>query len=197
MSPTKFTFKHGYIPIIIIKQFFNQAEARLWAKRQARAEAREIRMRELERMQREQEENADRQFDMMVASTEPVWAGPRGRGAPTTTRHRPASRRNSEDSLEDGGGGGGSLRDLRVSLFYYRRGFFVNRPTDWIDSRSFFFKFNLFRVEMQNNAILNQLNLQAELKEVEERFRKAMIANAQLDNDKTSQTYQLELLKDR
>lgn len=39
--------------------------------------------------------------------------------------------------------------------------------------------------------------LQHELKEVEEKFRKAMIANAQLDNDKAAQTYQLELLKDR
>lgn len=38
---------------------------------------------------------------------------------------------------------------------------------------------------------------QHELKEVEEKFRKAMIANAQLDNDKAAQTYQLELLKDR
>lgn len=39
--------------------------------------------------------------------------------------------------------------------------------------------------------------LRHELKDVEEKFRKAMIANAQLDNDKSSQTYQLELLKDR
>ncbi|KAL1512916.1 hypothetical protein ABEB36_002418 [Hypothenemus hampei] len=130
-----------------LDQIAKEAEARLWAKRQARAEAREIRMRELERIQREQEENADRQFDMMVASTEPAWL-PRARGV-STTRHRPASRRNSEDSLEDNGGGG-SLRDLR-----------------------------------------------AELKEVEERFRNAMIANAQLDNDKAAHTYQLELLKDR
>lgn len=38
---------------------------------------------------------------------------------------------------------------------------------------------------------------QHEIKELEEKFRKAMIANAQLDNDKTAQTYQLELLKDR
>lgn len=41
------------------------------------------------------------------------------------------------------------------------------------------------------------VDLQHELKEVEEKFRKAMIANAQLDNDKAAQTYQLELLKDR
>ncbi|XP_076266641.1 leucine-rich repeat flightless-interacting protein 2 isoform X3 [Rhynchophorus ferrugineus] len=124
------------------------AEARLWAKRQARAEAREIRMRELERIQKEQEENADRQFDMLTAAAaEPPVGSTRVRA--TTVRHRPASRRSSEDSLEDGGGGG-NLRELRH-----------------------------------------------ELKEVEEKFRKAMIANAQLDNDKTSQTYQLELLKDR
>ncbi|XP_068898856.1 leucine-rich repeat flightless-interacting protein 2 isoform X3 [Tenebrio molitor] len=116
------------------------AEARLWAKRQARAEAREIRMRELERQQKEQEENADRQFDML--------AEPMVRTARTSTAGSRylSSRRSSEDSLEDGGG----LRDLRN-----------------------------------------------ELKEYEEKFRKAMIANAQLDNDKTSQTYQLELLKDR
>lgn len=41
-----------------------QAEARLAARRQARAEAREIRMRELERQQKEAEENADRVYDM-------------------------------------------------------------------------------------------------------------------------------------
>lgn len=81
-----------------------QAEARLLARRQARAEAREIRMRELERQQKEQEENADRQFDMLA---EPLARTPR---AVTTTSRYLSSRRSSEDSLEDGG----SLRDLRV-----------------------------------------------------------------------------------
>lgn len=32
---------------------------------------------------------------------------------------------------------------------------------------------------------------------MEEKFRKAMILNAQLDNDKAALGYQLELLKDR
>lgn len=41
-----------------------KAEARLAARRQARAEAREIRMRELERQQKEIEENADSVYDM-------------------------------------------------------------------------------------------------------------------------------------
>lgn len=44
-----------------------QAEARLAARRQARAEAREIRMRELERQQKEAEENADRVYDMCTS----------------------------------------------------------------------------------------------------------------------------------
>ncbi|XP_016983593.1 leucine-rich repeat flightless-interacting protein 2 isoform X2 [Drosophila rhopaloa] len=36
-----------------------------------------------------------------------------------------------------------------------------------------------------------------ELKDVEERFRKAMITNAQLDNDRASQAYEVKLLKDK
>ena len=36
-----------------------------------------------------------------------------------------------------------------------------------------------------------------ELKEFEEKFRKAMIANAQLDNEKSSYSYQVDLLKDK
>lgn len=41
------------------------------------------------------------------------------------------------------------------------------------------------------------LLLQSELKEFEEKFRKAMIANAQLDNEKSSYAYQVDLLKDK
>ncbi|XP_060528025.1 leucine-rich repeat flightless-interacting protein 2 isoform X2 [Cylas formicarius] len=138
--------KPGVLLVTGLASMKKSAEARLWAKRQARAEAREIRMRELERQQREQEENADRQFDMLAAASEPP-AAALVRTPRSARYHNVSSRRSSEDSLEDAGG---SLRELRH-----------------------------------------------ELKEVEEKFRKAMIANAQLDNDKAAQTYQLELLKDR
>ncbi|XP_023315753.1 leucine-rich repeat flightless-interacting protein 2 isoform X3 [Trichogramma pretiosum] len=40
-------------------------------------------------------------------------------------------------------------------------------------------------------------DLRTELKETEEKFRKAMIANAQLDNEKSSYAYQVDLLKDK
>lgn len=46
------------------------------------------------------------------------------------------------------------------------------------------------------DAGLNR-DLRLELKEFEEKFRKAMIANAQLDNEKSSYAYQVDLLKDK
>ncbi|GLH08629.1 Putative leucine-rich repeat flightless-interacting protein 2-like isoform x1 [Gryllus bimaculatus] len=128
----------------------DKAEARLAARRQARAEAREIRMRELERQQKELEENADKVYDMYpeqvsrpsrVATTMST-----PRLSRESTNSYQSSRRSSEDSLEEGI----SLRDMRQ-----------------------------------------------ELKEYEEKFRKAMVQNAQLDNEKASLTYQVELLKDR
>lgn len=133
-----------------LDQIAKEAEARLAARRQARAEAREIRMRDLERQQKEAEENADRVYDMCTSD------GPRNlRVTPdpirtarllTNSNNFQSSRRSSEDSLEDAG----LSRDLRL-----------------------------------------------ELKEFEEKFRKAMIANAQLDNEKSSYAYQVDLLKDK
>ncbi|CAG2058779.1 unnamed protein product, partial [Timema podura] len=148
----------------------DQAEARLAARRQARAEAREIRMRELERQQKEIEENTNKSYDSftvidqhhlmlslraLCSVAEPGNRTPRVAasvnrsssllsGGGNNSYH--SSRRSSEDSLEEGI----SLRDVRH-----------------------------------------------ELKEVEDKFRKAMIQNAQLDNEKASLTYQVELLKDR
>lgn len=91
------------------------------AKRQARAEAREIRMRELDRQQKEQEHHADRVYDMQ--QSEQV-STPRTRltvnnhiatssGASGVKVNSMSSRRSSEDSLEEEGR---SLRDLRLEL---------------------------------------------------------------------------------
>ncbi|XP_046678856.1 leucine-rich repeat flightless-interacting protein 2 [Homalodisca vitripennis] len=128
----------------------DHAEARLAAKRQARAEAREIRMRELERMQRESEDG-DKVHDIYStpdAVNRSVRAGsvatPRSLLSSNNSYH--SSRRSSEDSLEEVN----SMRDVRH-----------------------------------------------ELKELEEKFRKAMIANAQLDNEKAAVAYQVDLFKDR
>lgn len=86
------------------------------AKRQARAEAREIRMRELDRQQKELEQNADRAYDMQQSEAQSTprtrlivnnHVGSRGNSITSS------SRRSSEDSLEEEGR---SLRDLRHEL---------------------------------------------------------------------------------
>ncbi|XP_034472582.1 leucine-rich repeat flightless-interacting protein 2 [Drosophila innubila] len=133
-----------------LDQITKEAEARLAARRQARVEAREIRMRELERQQKEQEQNADRAFDMQSISGNSIHDTHPTRlvyGNLVNLTRAAVSRRSSEDSLEEEGR---SLRDIKNDL-----------------------------------------------KEVEERFRKAMITNAQLDNDRSSQTYEVKLLKDK
>lgn len=94
-----------------------QAEARLAQRRQARAEAREIRMRELERQQKEQEQNADRAFDMQTsAGIDPIARTRLAMSSTTMGSLRSgamSSRRSSEDSLEEEGR---SLRDIRHEL---------------------------------------------------------------------------------
>lgn len=71
-------------------------------------------MRELERQQREQEENADRHYDMFEATT---------RVTRTVGNRYLSSRRSSEDSLEDGG----SIREMRVSIVLHN--IFELKPT--------------------------------------------------------------------
>lgn len=98
-----------------------QAEARLTARRQARVEAREIRLRELERQQKEQEENADRVFDMSHSGDSVLRGGRISAAAVINSKDRPnafsnnyySSRRSSEDSLEDGSY---CLRDVKVGI---------------------------------------------------------------------------------
>ncbi|XP_033021202.1 leucine-rich repeat flightless-interacting protein 2 isoform X29 [Lacerta agilis] len=117
-----------------------EAEARLAAKRAARAEARDIRMRELERQQKELEEKSDRPYSDLYS--------------------RPASRNSatplSGNSSRRGSGDTSSLVDPDTSLS----------------------------------------ELRESLAEVEEKFKKAMVSNAQLDNEKNNLIYQVDTLKD-
>ncbi|TRY79396.1 hypothetical protein TCAL_05799, partial [Tigriopus californicus] len=125
-----------------LDQIAKEAEARLAARRQARYEARNIRLKELEKKQKEDDENK--------ANSNHVYPdGVRMR----EERRREAtknlsSRRSSTDSSEDG--------------------------------------FNL-----------NVRDLKNDLRDVEEKFRKAMVTNASLDNEKAQLTYQVDLLKDQ
>ncbi|XP_075403187.1 leucine-rich repeat flightless-interacting protein 2 isoform X9 [Tenrec ecaudatus] len=135
-----------------------EAEARLAAKRAARAEARDIRMRELERQQREGVEDAmsirslgshrlDEKSDKQYAEnyTRP---SSRNSASATTPLSGNSSRRGSGDTS--------SLIDPDTSLS----------------------------------------ELRESLSEVEEKYKKAMVSNAQLDNEKNNLIYQVDTLKD-
>nr|XP_002198991.1 leucine-rich repeat flightless-interacting protein 2 isoform X8 [Taeniopygia guttata]XP_041570490.1 leucine-rich repeat flightless-interacting protein 2 isoform X8 [Taeniopygia guttata] len=119
-----------------------EAEARLAAKRAARAEARDIRMRELERQQKELEEKSEK-------SHSEIFSRPSSRNAVSAAPQ-------SGNSSRRGSGDASSLLDPDASLSELR------------DS----------------------------LAEVEEKYKKAMVSNAQLDNEKNNLIYQVDTLKD-
>ncbi|XP_030800071.1 leucine-rich repeat flightless-interacting protein 2 isoform X9 [Geospiza fortis] len=119
-----------------------EAEARLAAKRAARAEARDIRMRELERQQKELEEKSEK-------SHSEIFSRPSSRSSVSATPQ-------SGNSSRRGSGDASSLVDPDASLSELR------------DS----------------------------LAEVEEKYKKAMVSNAQLDNEKNNLIYQVDTLKD-
>ncbi|GFY52894.1 leucine-rich repeat flightless-interacting protein 2, partial [Trichonephila inaurata madagascariensis] len=132
------------------------AEARLAARRQARAEAREIRMKELEKLQKEADEQSDRTYELLtdaVRNTRPTTEVARTPSYMSGASSYASSRRSSEDSTDNL-----DVRELRTCL--------------------------------------SGRDLKLQLSDLEEKFRKAMISNAQLDNEKSAYIYQVETLKD-
>ncbi|XP_050982286.1 leucine-rich repeat flightless-interacting protein 2 isoform X9 [Labeo rohita] len=126
-----------------------EAEARLAAKRAARAEARDIRMRELERQQKELDEKCDKQYTDTYSRPSSRCATPALSAAALATLGGTSSRRGSGDA-------GSMIMDAEASISELR------------DS----------------------------LSEVEEKYKKAMVSNAQLDNEKANLIYQVDTLKD-
>ncbi|XP_023132880.1 leucine-rich repeat flightless-interacting protein 2 isoform X10 [Amphiprion ocellaris] len=124
-----------------------EAEARLAAKRAARAEARDIRMRELERQQKELDEKCDKQYSDYSRPSSRC-ATPGLSAATLASLGGTSSRRGSADT--------GSVYEPDTSLS----------------------------------------ELRESLTEVEEKYKKAMVSNAQLDNDKANLIYQADTLKD-
>ncbi|XP_042672629.1 leucine-rich repeat flightless-interacting protein 2 isoform X13 [Centrocercus urophasianus] len=140
-----------------------EAEARLAAKRAARAEARDIRMRELERQQKELEEKSEKSHSEIFS--------------------RPSSRNSiplSGNSSRRGSGDTSSLLDPDASLSELR---------DIYDLKD-----QIHDVEGRYMQGLKELK--DSLSEVEEKYKKAMVSNAQLDNEKNNLVYQVDTLKD-
>nr|XP_006127501.1 leucine-rich repeat flightless-interacting protein 1 isoform X48 [Pelodiscus sinensis] len=118
------------------------AEARLAAKRAARAEAREIRMKELERQQKEVEERPEKDFEKGARTVSSLSAATLASLGGTSSRRGSGDTSISFDTEA-------SIREIKDSLA-----------------------------------------------EVEEKYKKAMVSNAQLDNEKTNFMYQVDTLKD-
>ncbi|XP_029962073.1 leucine-rich repeat flightless-interacting protein 2 isoform X5 [Salarias fasciatus] len=148
-----------------------EAEARLAAKRAARAEARDIRMRELERQQKELDEKCDKQYSDFSRPSSRC-ATPGLSAATLASLGGTSSRRGSTDT--------GSIYDPDTSLSELRD---IYELKDQIQ-------------DVEGRYMQGLKELKESLSEVEEKYKKAMVSNAQLDNDKGNLIYQVDTLKD-
>uniref|UniRef100_A0A8C2HZK2 Leucine-rich repeat flightless-interacting protein 2 n=1 Tax=Cyprinus carpio TaxID=7962 RepID=A0A8C2HZK2_CYPCA len=135
-----------------------EAEARLAAKRAARAEARDIRMRELERQQKEPSSRC----------TTPALSA-----AALASLGGSSSRRGSGDA-------GSIIMDAEASISELKD---IYDLKDQIQ-------------DVEGRYMQGLKELKDSLSEVEEKYKKAMVSNAQLDNEKANLIYQVDTLKD-
>uniref|UniRef100_A0A8C7VJ31 Leucine rich repeat (in FLII) interacting protein 1b n=1 Tax=Oncorhynchus mykiss TaxID=8022 RepID=A0A8C7VJ31_ONCMY len=137
-----------------------KAEARLAAKRAARAEAREIRMKELERQQKEISDDEER---MSVGS----------RGSLRVEE------RSDRDFLEKGSRTASTLSAATLAS--------LGGPSSRRGSCD-------TSISVETEASIREIK--DSLVESEEKYRKAMVSNAQLHNEKSNLMYQVDTLKD-
>ncbi|XP_021515238.1 leucine-rich repeat flightless-interacting protein 1 isoform X22 [Meriones unguiculatus] len=175
------------------------AEARLAAKRAARAEAREIRMKELERQQKEEDsERYSRRFRRNTSASdedERLSVGSRGslrveerpdkdftekgsRNMPSLSAATLASLGGT--SSRRGSGDTSISMDTEASIREIKE---LNELKDQIQ-------------DVEGKYMQGLKEMKDSLAEVEEKYKKAMVSNAQLDNEKTNFMYQVDTLKD-
>ncbi|XP_041477990.1 leucine-rich repeat flightless-interacting protein 2-like isoform X4 [Lytechinus variegatus] len=156
----------------IAKAEAEKAETKLAQRRQARAEARKIRMLELEKQQKEVDEKMDMEYKMqqeekktmLTKQAEMVVAAGSG-----SSGSRPSSRRGSTESVEhDLLKGSTNSEEVQVHVAPHRGG---------IDPRE---------LEPLKDAVAD----------LEEKYKKSMMTNAQLDNEKSTLVYEVDCLKD-
>ncbi|XP_023115661.2 leucine-rich repeat flightless-interacting protein 1 isoform X33 [Felis catus] len=167
-----------------LNQIAREAEARLAAKRAARAEAREIRMKELERQQKEASDEDER---MSVGSRGSLRVEERpdkdftekgSRSLPGLSAATLASLGGT--SSRRGSGDTSISIDTEASIREIKE---LNELKDQIQ-------------DVEGKYMQGLKELKDSLAEVEEKYKKAMVSNAQLDNEKTNFMYQVDTLKD-
>ncbi|XP_030066773.1 leucine-rich repeat flightless-interacting protein 1 isoform X3 [Microcaecilia unicolor] len=206
-----------------LNQIAREAEARLAAKRAARAEAREIRMRELERQQKEiyQVQKKYYGLDTKWGDIEQWMEG--------NECYSQRSQRNALASNEDERISVGSRGSLRPSEYncYFGSGSrassrtssvraspvveersekdFIEKGAHAVPSLSTVTLASLGGSSSRRGSGDTSISIDTEasiremkdlLTETEEKYKKAMVSNAQLDNEKTNFMYQVDILKD-
>ncbi|XP_058258991.1 leucine-rich repeat flightless-interacting protein 2 isoform X9 [Hemibagrus wyckioides] len=204
-----------------LNQIAREAEARLAAKRAARAEAREIRLKELERQQKEIYQ-AQRKYYGLDSKWGHIeqWMEDSERYSRHSRRHTSISDDEERMSVgsrgslrpTDYGGvlGSGSRASSRASSA---------RASPVVEERSDFLEKGSRTASTLSAATLASLGggfsrrgscdtsisvdteasmreIKDSLAEAEEKYRKAMVSNAQLDNEKSNLMYQVDTLRD-
>ncbi|XP_017393287.1 leucine-rich repeat flightless-interacting protein 1 isoform X45 [Cebus imitator] len=173
------------------------AEARLAAKRAARAEAREIRMKELERQQKEIYQVQKKYYGL-----DTKW-GDIEQWMEDSERYSRRSRRSTSASDEDERMSVGSRGSLRVEERPEKD--FTEKGSRNMPGLSAATLASLGGTSSRRGSGDTSISIDTEasireikdsLAEVEEKYKKAMVSNAQLDNEKTNFMYQVDTLKD-
>nr|XP_054114056.1 leucine-rich repeat flightless-interacting protein 1 isoform X36 [Callithrix jacchus] len=180
-----------------LNQIAREAEARLAAKRAARAEAREIRMKELERQQKEIYQVQKKYYGL-----DSKW-GDIEQWMEDSERYSRRSRRNTSASDEDERMSVGSRGSLRVEERPEKD--FTEKGLRNMPGLSAATLASLGGTSSRRGSGDTSISIDTEasireikdsLAEVEEKYKKAMVSNAQLDNEKTNFMYQVDTLKD-
>ncbi|XP_060888633.1 leucine-rich repeat flightless-interacting protein 2 isoform X3 [Labrus mixtus] len=190
-----------------LNQIAREAEARLAAKRAARAEAREIRMRELERQQKEEDSERysrhSRRHASMSDDEEKMSVGSRGSFRPSDhsgffgSGSRASSRASSaraspvveerppdRDFLEKAPPPQGSRTASTLSAATLASLGGASSRRGSCDTS--------FSVETEASI----RDMKESLADAEEKYRRAMVSNAQLHNEKSTLMYQVETLRE-
>nr|XP_030718224.1 leucine-rich repeat flightless-interacting protein 1 isoform X1 [Globicephala melas] len=188
-----------------LNQIAREAEARLAAKRAARAEAREIRMKELERQQKEEdsERYSRRSRRNTSASDEDdrVSAGSRGslRLGGQPSEHSGHFKSSSRSSSRGSSARASPVVEERPEKDFTEKG---SRGLPGLSAATLA---SLGGTSSRRGSGDTSISIDTEasireikdsLAEVEEKYKKAMVSNAQLDNEKTNFMYQVDTLKD-
>ncbi|XP_064879330.1 leucine-rich repeat flightless-interacting protein 1 isoform X3 [Oncorhynchus nerka] len=169
-----------------LNQIAREAEARLAAKRAARAEAREIRMKELERQQKEISDDEERMSVGSRGSLRPsdysgfLGSNSRASSRASSARASPVvEERSDRDFLEKGSRTASTLSAATLAS--------LGGPSSRRGSCD-------TSISVETEASIREIK--DSLVESEEKYRKAMVSNAQLHNEKSNLMYQVDTLKD-